>query len=169
MRAIDLYAICASRLDQGWREVHAQIHLIVDRLEQARFEEFEFFPRSANPLMLIRYGFETDIDLFVKPEYDEMIRSGIRCVYGMREPGEEDRTLLACRGWQYWGDLCPGQVWWFCMSCEKIGPWQRVYHHPRGGLDYHHPRGRPDDVHPPGLILRECSHCDSTEGGRSSQ
>ena len=162
---IGMYALCAQRLDQGWREVHAQIRLMVDRLERARTEEFQFFPRSANPRMLIRERYEFEIDLDVSPEYDERIREHIRRTYGMRERGEEDHTLLACRGWQYWGDVLPGLKWWCCPICEEVGPWQRVYNHPHGDVGHVNPSGQPDDIHPPGLVLRECVHCRHIEEG----
>ena len=163
--AIGMYSLCARRLDRGWREVHAQIRRMVDRLEEAKTEQFQFFPPSANPRMLVRYGHQCDIDLFIEPEYDEDIRSGIRGYYGMREVGAEDHTALACRGWQYWGDLLPGLKWWCCPICEEVGPWQRVYPHPRGGLSYRDPRNRPGNAHPVGLVLRECAHCDHVEEG----
>mmetsp|Transcript_35921 Transcript_35921/g.96261 ORF Transcript_35921/g.96261 Transcript_35921/m.96261 type:complete len:247 (-) Transcript_35921:688-1428(-) len=166
--AIGMYALCAHRLDRGWREVHAQIGYMVQSLQEAEeTDRFQFFPLSANPRMQVRYRHQSDIHLFIEPEYDEYIRSEIRAQYGMREVGEEDRTILACRGWQYWGDLLPGLKWWYCMSCEQIGPWQRVYNQSYGAVGYRNPRGLPDDVHPPGLILRECVHCASIEGIKS--
>ena len=139
---------------------------MVQSLQEAEeTDRFQFFPLSANPRMQVRYRHQCDIHLFIDPEYDEHIRSEIRAQYGMREVGEEDRTILACRGWQYWGDLLPGLKWWYCMSCEQIGPWQRVYNQSYGGVGYRNPRGQSDDVHPPGLILRECVHCASIEVG----
>ena len=160
-----MHALCTRRLDQGWREVHEQIRLIVESVERARTEKFQFFPHSSIPHLLVRSNHLEDIDMYMLPEYDTDIRECVRYVYGMRVTGDEDRTLMACRAWQYWGDLVPGLKWWGCPACKEAGPWQRTYYQPEGGVDQHDPRDRPDNVHPVDLVLRECAHCCRIEEG----
>mmetsp|Transcript_7277 Transcript_7277/g.13404 ORF Transcript_7277/g.13404 Transcript_7277/m.13404 type:complete len:101 (-) Transcript_7277:302-604(-) len=52
---VGMYALCAHRLDQGWREVHVQLTEMVNGLESTRTTDYTFFPPSANPRMQIRW------------------------------------------------------------------------------------------------------------------